>query len=126
MYCTIWPGPASSGLSDDASSAYHRFWRRARTLGTISSSFHTLALSMAAAYLAALTRPAPEAWSSLVTRTALLVERAHELDGIVVLDANEEEALDFFEAIVRENADLVFRGSIEAGRSFEPLSYLAV
>jgi hypothetical protein len=81
---------------------------------------------MAAAYLAALTRPAPEAWSSLVTRTALLVGRAHELDGIVVLDANEEEALDFFEAIVRENADLVFRGSIEAGRSFEPLSYLAV
>jgi hypothetical protein len=97
----------STRLSDDASAAYHRFRREARTLGTISSSFDSLTLSLTAAYLAALTYPALEAWAALVARTATLVQRAHALNGIVVLDAREREALDFFESIVRENADLL-------------------
>ena len=107
MYCTISAGALSTGLSDDAAAAYHRFRHEARTLGTISRSFESLALSMSAAYLAALTQPTAAAWSTLVTRTSLLVQHAHALHGIVVLGAQEREALVFFEAIVRENADLL-------------------
>jgi hypothetical protein len=107
MYCTISPGPLSTGLSEDAAAAYHRFRHEARTLGTISRSFESLALGMSAAYLAALTQPTAAAWSTLVTRTSLLVQHAHALRGIVVLGPPEREALDFFQAIVRENADLL-------------------
>jgi hypothetical protein len=114
MYCTISPGPLSTGLSDDAASAYHRFRLEARTLGTISRSFDSLALSMSAADLAALTQPTAEAWITLVRRTSLLVQHAHALRGIVVLGAQEREALDFFEAIVRENADLLVSAALTA------------
>ena len=97
----------STALSDDAGASYHRFRHNALTLGTISKSFNSLAVSMTAAYHAALTEPAQDAWTTLVMRTARLVERAHAIQGIVMLDAEERAALDFFEAIVRENADLL-------------------
>jgi hypothetical protein len=86
----------------------------ARTLGKISRSFDSLALSMSAADLAALTQPTAEAWITLVRRTSLLVQHAHALRGIVVLGAQEREALDFFEAIVRENADLLVSAALTA------------
>ncbi len=97
----------STGLSDDARSAYQRLRRRARTLGSISSSFDALAVSLTAAYHAALTHSDSAAWTELVRRAALLAQRAHAFDGIVVLDGDEREALEFFEAIVHENADLL-------------------
>ena len=106
----------STGLGDDASSAYHRFRQNARMLGTISRSFDALAHSATSAYYTALTQPAPEEWTTLVTRTATLVQRTHALYGIVVLDAKEREALDFFEAIVRENADLLVVPGATAAR----------
>ena len=94
-------------LGADAGSAYHRFWLQARTLGSISRSFDALAVDTTAAYYTALSRPAGETWTALVMRTASLVRSARTLDGIVVLDEREREALAFFEAIVRENADLL-------------------
>jgi hypothetical protein len=123
MYCTISQRSLSTNLRDDAASAYYRFRQKARTLGTISRSLDTLALSVTAAYLAALSDPAPGAWTTLVARTALLVQRTKALDGIVVLDAQEREALEFFAAIVHENADVLEVPSAAAGANFEPLRF---
>jgi hypothetical protein len=109
MYCTVLPEPVSS-LGDDANAAFHRLWLRAQTLGTISRSFDELARGTTTAYYAALTQAAPDAWSTLVSQAASLVERTQSLDGIVQLNAKEREALDFFESIVRENADLLAAG----------------
>jgi hypothetical protein len=132
MYCTIlpaglarFPAPLSGGpvfgLAEDAGAAYHRFRRNARLLGSISHSFELLTQSMTGAYFAALTKPSPQAWMTLVTRTALLVARVRELDGIVSLDANEREARDFFTAIVRENSDLLAgAGALAAGIAADP------
>ncbi len=76
-------------------------------LGTISRSFQTVTTGIAAAYSVALLRPSPGAWSEFVAQTASLVERTHALDGIIDFDAAEREALAFFEAILRENSDLL-------------------
>ncbi|MGD0474757.1 MAG: hypothetical protein ABSB70_16305 [Candidatus Velthaea sp.] len=97
----------STGLDDDARSAYQHFRRQARALGTISSSFDALALVVTAAYLEALARPSYAAWAMLVRRAAVFAQRARALRTIVAFDVREREALDFFEAIVRENADLL-------------------
>jgi hypothetical protein len=112
MYCTISSEPVSSILDEDASAAYHRFWREARTLGAIARSFDELAANATSAYLTALRLTTPNAWAVLVTKTALLVERTHSLRGILGLTTGEQEALDFFAAIVEENADLL--GPLEA------------
>jgi hypothetical protein len=54
------------------------------------------------------------------------VERAHSLRGIVALSANEREALDFFEAIVRENADLLLGPTpFAAAANLKPLSHVS-
>lgn len=122
MYCTISPGPVSTGLGDDASSAYHRLHHHGRVLGSISRSFNELALGVSAAYLEALTRPAPEAWRTLVVRIALLVQRTHSVHQIVVLGDAEREALQFFGEIVRENADLLaVPAAVGFDMTFEPL-----
>lgn len=97
----------STGLGDDASLAYQRLRRKARVLGTISRSFQTVTTELSAAYYAALRQPSPGAWSELVGQTASLVERTHALDGIVNFDTAECDALAFFEAILRENSDLL-------------------
>ncbi len=120
------PGPASTALDEDASSAYRRFARMARTLGSISRSFDGLALSTMHAYASALCRPSSASWTTLVLATARLVERAHSLRGIVALSANEREALDFFEAIVRENADLLLGPTpFAAAANLKPLSHVS-
>ena len=95
------------GFGNDASSSNHRLRRNARTLGTISKTFDTLAQSVAAAYYEALSEPSPDAWASLVVRAALLVERVNAVGSIVDLHPEDRKALAFFEAIVRENADLL-------------------
>jgi hypothetical protein len=108
MYCTISSGDLSTtDLGDDAVSAYHTFLRKARMLGTISRSFETLASRASAAYFTALSRPAPATWTAFVERTAVFVAQALALKGIIAFDGNEREALEFFEAIARENADLL-------------------
>jgi hypothetical protein len=103
----------SMGLGNDASSSNHRLRRNARTLGTISKTFDTLAQSVAAAYYEALSEPSPDAWASLVVRAAL--ERVNAVGSIVDLHPEDRKALAFFEAIVRENADLLASpGSVAA------------
>ena len=99
----------STPLSEDANFAYRRLWSKARALGSISRSFEALAHDVSASYYAALSRPAPEAWTALAVRSDSLVQRAHALSEILTLDREEREALAFFEAIVRENADLLER-----------------
>jgi hypothetical protein len=113
-------------LGDEASAAFQRFRREARTLGTISHAFEVLGASLTAAYYAALAAPSPAAWSTLVGRAAAFVERAHVFDGILPLDDREREALEFFEAIVRENGDLLAAddaiSSVELGASMSPIA----
>ena len=107
MYCTISAeGLSTTELDDDARFAYHALLRNARTL-SISRSLETLAFRAAGAYFTALTRPAPATWSAFVENTVLFVQHAASLDGIVAFDIEERKALAFFEAIVRENADLL-------------------
>jgi hypothetical protein len=98
--------PLSTALDEDAGQAYHRLRHEARTLASISSSFNAAATRTSAAFLAALTASAPDAWRALVGSAASLVHMARALDGIVAFDASEREAVDFFTAIVVENADL--------------------
>jgi hypothetical protein len=125
MYCTISAASVSSVLDEDASAAYHRFWREARTLGTIARSFDELAADATSAYLAALRHATPNAWAAFVAQTAALVERTQALRGILKLNSGEQEALDFFTAIVDENADLLLSAATldaAAGWDARPLA----
>jgi len=97
----------STGLDDDERAAYHRFRIRAQALGSISRSFDTLAARVTEAYRDALAQHDPKSWTTLVGRTALFVARVHDVDGVVTLAEAERDALDFFEAIVHENSDLL-------------------
>jgi hypothetical protein len=120
------PGLLSTGLDEDASSAYRHFARMARTLGSISRSFDGLALRTMHAYFAALCRPSSESWTTVVLATAQIVERANSLRGIVELSAKEREALNFFEAIVRENADImVVPTAFAADATLKPLDFVS-
>ena len=118
MYCTISGAPVSTGgLTHETAAAYYEFRSRARTLGAISSSFQTLTSDMTVAYYEALTRTDNESWSAVLARTAVLMQRAEALSGIPVFDAKDREALDFFESILRENADLITVPAVFAARA---------
>ncbi len=95
------------GFDEDARSAFGRLRSKARALAAASSPLEVLALGTTGAYFAALTEPAPETWTRLVLRAAALVDRAQTLSRTVALDAEQRAALEFFAAIVRENADLL-------------------
>jgi hypothetical protein len=97
----------STGLSDDARRSYFRLRAHARSLATRSAAGEQLAESAARAYLLALGSADPERWIEVVRSSAMLLERAHALDGFVRLTAAEREAMAFFDAIVRENHDLL-------------------
>jgi hypothetical protein len=107
MYCTILPWSTSTGLSVDALAAYHRFRAKAQTLGRVSRSFNPLAVRITDVYRDALMQPASDSWTTLITTTALLVQRARAFHETVGFDAGERDAFDFFAAIVDENADLL-------------------
>ncbi len=96
----------STGLSDDAMRSYHRLRHHVRSLASRSAAGEALAESAARAYLLALGSADPERWTEVVRTSALLLERAHGLDGFVEPSRAEREAMDFFAAIVRENDDL--------------------
>lgn len=107
MYCTISVGAASTGLADDAIRSYARLRSMARALGTVSGSMSALSNDVTSAYFAALTNSAPSVWAALVAASVALTRYVASFDGIIVLDQRQSEALLFFEAIVRENEDLL-------------------
>jgi hypothetical protein len=107
MYCTISAGLASSGLTQDAIRSHARLRTMARELGSQSDSSRRLAEHVTSAYLAALTAADSRAWAAFVAAAAALARHSAAFDGIVAPDRRPSEALRFFEAIVRENDDLL-------------------
>ncbi len=97
----------STGLSDDAMRSYIRLRSHARSLASRSAAGTQLADSAARAYLLALGSADAERWVEVVRTSAALLERARALDGFVEPTLAEREAMAFFDAIVRENDDLV-------------------
>lgn len=97
----------SSTMDDDAAAAYQRLRRQALALRAVSRPFDVLAARLITAYRDALTTGEPAAWSMFVRKTAMLVGQAAALRGLVKLDADEREALAFFQAIIDENVDLL-------------------
>src|SRR5215469_426729 len=115
MYFTIGTMAKSrSGLADDAWHSYVDLLRQVRAVQDLSSKLGAAARTAANAYHRALSTGATEDWSRLANAATAVAEYGTEVGAHASLNSREREALDFFQAIARENADLVVNTHVAA------------
>jgi hypothetical protein len=108
MYFTIGPKvPSSSPLSPDAWHAYLTLLRQVRAVQDLSARVGSEARSAANAYHHALLTGGSDDWARLAESAAKVAAIGGEIASFAKLGEREREAIAFFEAIAKENADLV-------------------
>lgn len=103
-----------SGLADDAWHSYLDLLRQVRAVQDLSSKLGTAARTAANAYHRALSSGAVDDWSRLAQAAAAVADYGNEVGAHAKLGAREREALDYFDAIARENADLLSNAHVAA------------
>jgi hypothetical protein len=103
-----------SGLADDAWHSYLDLLRQVRAVQDLSSKLGKAAHTAANAYHRALTTGSADDWSRLVNAAAAVADYGHEVGALAQLKSNEREAVEYFDAIARENADLLGTSHVAA------------
>ena len=101
-------------ISDDAWHSYLDLLRQVRAVQDLSSKLGRAAHAAANAYHRALTTGSPDDWSRLVHAAASVAEYGSEVGAHAKLKGNERAAIEFFDAIARENADLLVAAHVAA------------
>jgi hypothetical protein len=96
-----------SSLTDDAWQSYLDLLRQVRAVQDLSFKLGKAAHTAADAYHRALTTGSPGDWAHLVNAAADVASYGHEVGAHATLKARERAAVEFFDAIARENADLL-------------------
>ena len=103
-----------SGLADDAWHSYLDLLRQVRAVQDLSSKLGKAAHTAANAYHRALTTGSPDDWSRLVHAAATVAEYGNEVGAHANLKTSEREAVEYFDSIARENADLLGAAHVAA------------
>jgi hypothetical protein len=103
-----------SGLADDAWHSYLDLLRQVRAVQDLSSKLGKAAHTAANAYHRALTTGSPDDWSRLVNAAAAVATYGHEVGSHAQLKNTELAAVEFFDSIARENADLLGAAHVAA------------
>ena len=101
-------------MSDDAWRSYLGLLGQVRAIQDLSSKAGALARAVADAYHRALSTGSQADWATLAGAADAVSSYGKELGSLARLSQRELDALDFFEAIACENADLIATRHIAA------------